>query len=116
MNERPHQSILMKSDVEFHRGMMAHLPDGALASLTDQQKHVVLTLLARVSEASYRRGAQHGAFIERNRPGDLPRDLWRWRYEVHQDRSPWLDRDHTEPASDRLSCEYYLALRDIALL
>jgi hypothetical protein len=87
------------------------IEEDALAGLTAAQQRVVLVLLARVSEASYRRGAQQGAHIQAHRPERLPDCLATWRYNIHADQSPWLDDIRTEPAMQRLESEYRALLR-----
>jgi hypothetical protein len=96
-------------------GRLAGIKEDALAGLTPAQKRIVLLLLARVSEASYRRGAQQGAHIQAHRPKLLPDCLATWRYSIHADQSPWLDARRTEPAMQRLECEYRALLRHVGL-
>jgi len=101
---------------EINRGLMAHLPDGVLAGLTREQKQAVVKLMARISEASYRRGAQQGVTFQRDRAADLPISMASWRYDTRQDISPWLDSNMVENAEDRLMREYRPALREAGLL
>jgi hypothetical protein len=83
------------------------IKENALADLTPAQADIVMRLLARVSEASYRRGAQQGATLLQNYPERLPTCLAQWRFDSNEDQSPWLgDRHRTEPARQRLDCEY----------
>ena len=76
-----------------------------LRSLSDAQRLTILTVLARVSERSYRRGVQQGATIAKNRPGDLPADLHEWRYGVSLDISPWADAPRAQTSIGRLFTE-----------
>src|SRR3546814_16328866 len=61
--------------------------------------------MSRVAGRSYRRGAQQGATIALNRPGDLPASLHDWRYGAGADASPWLDGNATESSLGRLLAE-----------
>lgn len=94
-----------------HHVTAYHVDDGiserALADLTAAQRRVVVKLLARVSERSYRRGAQQGITFQRNRPHTLPDDigLHDWRYGTSTDEAPWLDMRHVESAMERLFVE-----------
>jgi hypothetical protein len=97
-------------------GLQTGIKEDALSELTPKQQDVVLRLLARISEASYRRGAQQGAHIHEHRPHRLPKCLGAWRYDINEDLSPWLDEPHrTEPAPQRLDTEYWYLLRYVGL-
>lgn len=78
----------------------------SLGHLTDRDKRLIIKLMARASEASYRRGLVHGVYFVKN--GELSQDPGRWRYRVSLDRSPhgqsgkgpaWMTSVH------RLFCE-----------
>jgi len=89
--------------------------DDALAHLTPKDKALVLRLLARVSEQSYRRGAQQGATIKDIRPGSLPTDLGAWRYGQSLDKAPGVDGFNCEGAEWRLQAECGSALDRVGL-
>jgi hypothetical protein len=80
--------------------------DDALAQLDKRTRDIVIRLLARVAELSYRRGAQQGAYLAENHPQRLPKDMSHWRYSSRSlDRAPWLDGDFRQTSIDRLFTE-----------
>ncbi len=85
-----------------------------LGNLDDRQKRTLLKLIARISEASYRRGLQQGRVFEdagafRADPGD-------WRYSKSLDDSPYGEWNKPfMTAVERLDCEYGTSLRDVGL-
>lgn len=82
----------------------AQLDTQCLASLSDRQRAVLVTLMARVSERSYRRGVQQGATFEAE--GDRLRpELLEWRYTTTTDASPFADSNQMETALERLHIE-----------
>ncbi|MFD1951360.1 hypothetical protein ACFSGX_11355 [Sphingomonas arantia] len=81
------------------------IPDDVLNALPEEAKAVVRTLLARVSERSYRRGVQQGVTVSQRSPGSLPKDLHAWRYGASTDLSVWADFDMVEPSMSRLYAE-----------
>lgn len=76
-----------------------------LNDINPKQREIVVTLLARVAERSYRRGVQQGAHIAQERPGELHRNLEAWRYGMSTDKSPSPDSNHVQSAIDRLKTE-----------
>jgi hypothetical protein len=80
------------------KGMKRH----ALDHLSDADKRIVLTLMARISEKSYRRGFQHGVVIGDRRTID-PVDL---RLGRSLNRSPYTDGPGGFSAAERLDMEY----------
>src|SRR3546814_12642073 len=85
--------------------VLADLDIDPLDTLTTAQRRVLAVIMSRVAERSYRRGAQQGATIALNRPGDLPASLHDWRYGEGADASPWLDGNATESSLGRLLAE-----------
>ncbi|WP_076071750.1 hypothetical protein [Sphingomonas montana] len=81
------------------------VPDDVLTDLPEEAKAIVRTLLARVSERSYRRGVQQGVTVFQRSPGSLPKDLHDWRYGTSTDLSVWADFDMSEASVSRLYTE-----------
>lgn len=99
-------------------GVYRGIKERALADLSASEKRAVLNLLSRISEASYRRGAQQGVTFQERCPEHLPKSLWSWRYERSLDKAPPLDgrpMSFLETSRDRLFCEYWSALRHVGL-
>lgn len=63
-----------------------------LSTLSEKDQASLLKVIARISEASYRRGVQQGAFMKENgRLGDDNTSLGSWRYDITLDKSPPAD-------------------------
>jgi hypothetical protein len=85
--------------------VMRGIPANAFAALDARTARYLVKVMARVAERAYRRGAQQGVHIARNRPQDLPKDLADWRYGRSADSSPGLDGGFTTTAVKRLEME-----------
>lgn len=79
-----------------------HQEFGHLAS-SDRCK--LVTLMARIAEQAYRRGAYQGVKLAGDEAYLLPKDLYTWRYDRPLDQSPWLDDTTIESSIDRLFAE-----------
>lgn len=85
-----------------------------LYGMDNKSKSALLKLLARVSEASYRRGLQQGRVFEA--AGAFKVDPGTWRYERSLDSSPWGEANKKcMTAIEGLDCEYGASLRDVGL-
>lgn len=64
-------------------------------NLTEEQKYKLLKLIARISERSYRRGAQQGIVLSQSNLilPEIMDFLCNWRYENDLDTSPGLRGD-----------------------
>lgn len=82
------------------------IEDQILADLEDDEKSVVMTLLARVSERAYRRGFQQGVVIGPSLPREWKDGLHNWRYAMSTDVSPAGDHPHLRTSAiERLHVE-----------
>lgn len=85
------------------RSVACGLAPDAFAHLSERDQRRLLTLLARVSEASFRRGYQHGvecADYRRIEPYDL-------RYKRSLAKAPWPDNPrNAAPVEDNLLTQY----------
>ena len=106
------------------RGNVSHgvckgLPflDGELMRSSDALRNRIVKVIARISEASYRRGIQHGAKFRDNLGGDV----CKFRSEISIDKAPMADvkgfpeMPGAETATDRLDIEYGYSLSDWGL-
>ena len=57
---------------------------------------MIIKLLARVAERSYRRGAQQGITLAARHPERMPDLLCNWRYDYSTDLAPWLGKPFWE--------------------
>ena len=83
--------------------------------LTEREQNSLLRFMARLSEASYRRGLQQGkTFAD---AGAFTADPYVVRYERSLDASPWGENARHSPwtAQDRLWMEYRASLIDVGL-
>lgn len=98
------------------------IQDGILEGLSEREKKAVLKLMARISEASYRRGFQQGAKFSKDDAVGEQSDIAEWRYghqldmaPTHKEilgpkrKTPWQD------AAWRLDAEFGMNLADIGL-
>src|SRR3546814_20104811 len=81
------------------------LDTARLNRLTEEQRTLIVTIMARAAERSYRRGVQQGITIRENRPQAVHSDLHAWRYGVSGDLSPPLDGGLIETSVARLLAE-----------
>ena len=88
-----------------HRSIAAGIPSQAFDHLTDADRHTLITLMARIAEQAFRRGAYHGAKLASDDAYLLPKDLYAWRYGRSLDLSPWLDDATVQPSTERLFTE-----------
>ncbi len=90
----------------FKEGIAKGLHEGEFAALTPPCRKKLLTLMARISESSFRRGLQHGIyFTEKKKP--LRTDPWTFRYKATLDKSPCIDaKGWTPSALERLYIEH----------
>ena len=75
------------------------------AHLTPSDRRKLITLMARIAEQAYRRGAYQGVKLAGDETDLLPRDLYDWRYGRSLDQSPWLDDATIESSTERLYAE-----------
>lgn len=90
----------------IREGIAKGLHEGEFADLTPACRKKLLTLMARISESSFRRGLQHGIyFTEKGIP--LRTDPWTFRYKGTLDKSPCINsKGWTPTALERLYYEY----------
>ena len=82
------------------------MPDNAFAHLTVKDRALLVKLMARLCERSFRRGYHQGAYVigERSYVGKI--SLHDWRYGESTDVSRWYDRPgQTEDSTNRLFTE-----------
>lgn len=94
----------------IREGVAKGLHEGEFADLTPACRQKLLTLMARISESSFRRGLQHGIyFTEKGIP--LRTDPWTFRYKATLGKSPCIDsKGRTPTALERLDMEHGFAL------
>jgi hypothetical protein len=80
---------------------------GEFANLDDKVKRKLITLMARISEKSYRRGFQQG--FEQNHPVTV--NVMKWRFDRSLDSSPSPFGYSTDKAINRL--KYEVGLYDL---
>ena len=92
--------------IQFNAGVARGLHESEFADLPPSQRMNLLTLMARISESSFRRGLQHGLyFAEKQIP--LRTDPWTFRYRATLDKSPCIDsKGWTPTALERLNMEH----------
>lgn len=88
------------------RSVAAGFSPLAFEPLTEADRHKFITLMARIAEQAYRRGAYQGAKLTGDDAYLLPKDLYAWRYDQPLDLSPWLDDATIEPSIERLFSEF----------
>ena len=99
------------------KGMEFQDPD--IRGLAGNLVKRILRVMARVSEASYRRGVQQGALFHMN--GEIGGDLWEYRYAISLDKAPCADIPKfptitgMPSAHDRLVTEYGNSLSEWGL-
>lgn len=81
------------------------IEDGALSHLSDKDKKLIIKLMARASERSFRRGFQQGVYKSTGCNTMFGKDLSKWRYGRVTDISPWPDSKVVENSIDRLYIE-----------
>lgn len=84
--------------------VLAGLDTSHLNSLAPDQRKLLLVIMARVAERSYRRGAQQGHTYAK-RGEFLPQSMGDWRYGSSTDVSPWLVPARVETSVERLLTE-----------
>lgn len=93
----------MTSEFYSRRSVAHGLAPDIFAALPLPQRRRLVRLLARVSEASFRRGYQHGVECGPQRRIE-PHTL---RFERSLDRAPWPDNPrHAAPVQDELFTQY----------
>ena len=91
--------------IDFIATSVAHgLSYGQFDHLSDKDRKKLNRLMARIAEAAYRRGAQHGAYLQEN--DGIARDLVKWRFNRNLDAAPWLDGSNGQTSVDRLHMEH----------
>jgi hypothetical protein len=98
------------AQTKFTAGIARGLHEWEFSELPASQRMKLLTLMARISESSFRRGLQHGLyFAEKQIP--LRTDPWTFRYRATLDKSPCIDsKGWTPTALERLCIEHRGAL------
>ena len=96
------------------------IPDNALAHLSDDDQRIILTLLARVSEKSYRRGFQQGHEVPKRNPDRFPPSLFDWRYGADLSFAPppelpYRKDSYRQTAANRMDTEASGALQRVGL-
>jgi hypothetical protein len=83
----------------------AGIRDGALTGISPREKALIVKLLSRVAERSFRRGLQQGVQLKANKPHLQPGQLADWRYGRSTDKAPWFDCKRIETSTNRLFME-----------
>ena len=73
--------------------------------LDPSDRRKLVTLMARIAEQAYRRGAYQSVKLVGDDSDLLPRDLFGWRHGRSLDQSPWLDDTTVESSIERLFAE-----------
>ena len=90
---------------DFETTSVAHgLKQGQFDHLRDKDRKDLNRLIARIAEAAYRRGAQHGAHLHQS--GGIARDPANWRFNTSLDAAPWLDGSSDQTSIERLHMEH----------
>jgi hypothetical protein len=94
------------AQIKFNAGVARGLYEWEFSELPSSQRMNLLTLMARISESSFRRGLQHGLyFAEKQIP--LRTDPWTFRYRATLDKSPCINaKGWTPTALERLNIEH----------
>ena len=87
------------------KSIAAGLQTEAFRHLDRSDRRKLITLMARIAEQAYRRGAYQGAKLVGDDSDLLPHDLYSWRYGRSLDQSPWLDDTTIESSTERLFAE-----------
>ncbi len=88
----------------FNKTSVAHgLARGEFNHLSDDDLQKLNRLMARIAETAYRRGAQHGAYLQEH--GLIPFDLADWRFTRNLDSAPWLNGSR-QTSIERLHIEH----------
>lgn len=77
----------------------------AFSHLDPSDRRKLVTLMARIAEQAYRRGAYQSAKFVGDDSDLLPHDLYSWRHRQTLDQSPWLDDTTIESSIQRLFAE-----------
>jgi len=98
------------AQIQITAGVARGLYEWEFSELPSSQRMKLLTLMARISESSFRRGLQHGLyFAEKQIP--LRTDPWTFRYRATLDKSPCINaKGWTPTALERLCIEHSGAL------
>ena len=101
---------------DFSINSVCHgLHEGEFETLPAATRRKLVKLMARISEASYRRGFQQGVVLNNAAPETIPPDLADWRY--RQSLAKSIGGDGWKGMNDsieRLFCEYRV-LTDVGL-
>ncbi len=95
----------MTSHAFSEKSIAAGFTAQEFAHLMPSDRRKMMTLMARIAEQAYRRGAYQGVRLAGEEADLLPRDLYSWRYGRSLDQSPWLDDATIEPSTKRLYAE-----------
>lgn len=101
---------------DFIKSSVAYgMKQNELDDLPKGVKKKLIRLMARISEASYRRGFQQGVVFKEERPKTITNDLWKWRFEQSLDKAKGGDGfNGVLKSQERLFLEYG-ELREIGL-
>jgi hypothetical protein len=95
----------MSSHAFSEKSIAAGFAAQAFGHLAPPDREKLITLMARIAEQAYRRGAYQGVKLAGDDADLLPDDLYSWRYGRPLDQSPWLDDTTTEASIERLYAE-----------
>lgn len=95
----------MTSHAFSEKSIAAGFATDAFGHLDPSDRRKLITLMARIAEQAYRRGAYQGAKLVGDDSDLLPHDLYSWRYGRSLDQSPWLDDTTIELSTQRLFVE-----------
>ena len=88
-----------------NKSIAAGFAEQAFGHLDPSDRHRLVTLMARIAEQAYRRGAYQSAKLVGDDSDLLPHDLYSWRNGQSLDQSPWLDDTTIESSIERLFAE-----------
>jgi hypothetical protein len=96
-------------------GIAKGLHENQFADLTPACRERLLTIMARISESSFRRGLQHGIYFT-EKGVRLRTDPWTFRYKATLDKSPPIDGKKggwLPTALQRLNIEHGMTLLEL---
>ena len=88
-----------------NKSIAAGFAGQAFRHLDHSDRRRLITLMARIAEQAYRRGAYQSAKLVGDDSDLLPHDLYSWRHGQSLDQSPWLDDRTIESSIVRLFAE-----------
>lgn len=88
-----------------NKSIASGFAEHAFGHLDPSDRRRLVTLMARIAEQAYRRGAYQSVKLVGDDADLVPHDLYGWRHSRSLDQSPWLDDTTIESSIDRLFAE-----------